>query len=77
MGDGMGGGRNGLFWGAPILGQDPGKYSIFPQRDAKSRGAPKTAAPTTHPIHHLTPSDIGTELLLGPMLGANSGIFGL
>ena len=52
----VGGGRNGRFWGAPILAQNPGKYSIFPQK-MQNRGAPKTAIPTTtHPIPHLTPS---------------------
>ena len=56
LGDGMGGGRNGHFWGAPIFGQNPEKYSVFPQKYAKS-GAPKTVVPTTtHPVPQLTPS---------------------
>ena len=29
VGDGMGGGRNGRFWGAPIFGQNPGKSREF------------------------------------------------
>ena len=54
-GDGMGGGRSGRFGGAPVLGQHPGKYSIFQKK--QNRGAPKTAVPTTtHPIPNLTPS---------------------
>ena len=56
LGDGMGGGRNGCFWGAPILHQNPEKCCIF-QVLAKNRGAPKVAVPTTtHPIPQLTPS---------------------
>ena len=46
----MGGCRNGHFWGAPIFGQDPGKYSIFPQKDAKS-GRPKNSRSYHHPSH--------------------------
>ena len=57
MGGGIGGGRKGRFWGGPIFGQNPLKYSIFPQKDA-NRGTPKTAIPTTtHPIPHVKPSD--------------------
>ena len=56
LGDGMGGGRNGRFWGAPIFGQNPGKYGIF-HKKMQNRGAPKAAVPTTtHPIPQLTPS---------------------
>ena len=46
----MGGGRNGHFWGAPIFGQNPEKYSIFPQKDAKS-GRPKKSRSYHHPSH--------------------------
>ena len=46
----MGGGRNGHFWGAPIFGQNPGKYIIFPQKDAKS-GRPKNSRSYHHPSH--------------------------
>ena len=57
MGDGMGGGRNGRSWGAPIFGQNPGQHSFLPQK-MQNQGAPKTAVPTTtHPIPHLTPSE--------------------
>ena len=50
MGDGMGGGWNGRFWGAPFFGQSPGKRSIFPQKDAKS-GRPKNGRSNHHPSH--------------------------
>ena len=50
LGDGMGGGRNGHFWGAPIFGQNPGKYSIFQGFDAKS-GRPKNNRSHQHPSH--------------------------
>ena len=50
LGDGMGGGWNGRFWGAPIFGQNPGKHSIFPQKDAKS-GCPKNGRSNHHPSH--------------------------
>ena len=39
-GDGMGGGRNGRFWGAPIFGQNLGKHSVFLHRKMQNRGAP-------------------------------------
>ena len=46
----MGGGRNGCFWGAPILHLFVGKRCIF-QGFGRNRSAPKTAIPTTtHPI---------------------------
>ena len=55
----MGGGRNGRFWGAPIL-HLLWKSALFSRVLAKNRGAPKTAVPTTtHPIPHLTPSEVG------------------
>ena len=50
MGDGMGGGWNGRFWGAPIFGQNPGKYCIFPQKDAKL-GRPQNSRSYHHPSH--------------------------
>ena len=50
MGDGMGGGRNGRFRGAPMFGPNPGKQSIFPQKDAKS-GRPKNSRSYHHPSH--------------------------
>ena len=50
LGDGMGGGRNGHFWGAPIFGQNPEKYSIFPLKYAKS-GCPKNSRSYHHPSH--------------------------
>ena len=43
VGHGMCGGWNGRFWGAPIVGQNPGKHSIFPHKDAKS-GRPKNGS---------------------------------
>ena len=43
-------GRNGRFWGAPIFGQNPGKYSISPQKDAKS-GHPKNSPSYHNPSH--------------------------
>ena len=46
----MGGGRNGHFWGAPIFGQNPEKYCILPQKDAKS-GRPKNSRSYHHPSH--------------------------
>ena len=46
----MGGGRNGRFWGAPIFGQNPEKYSILPPKDAKS-GCPKNSRSYHHPSH--------------------------
>ena len=48
----MGGGRNGRFRGAPIFGQNPGKYIIFPQKDARS-GRPKNGRSYHHPSHPL------------------------
>ena len=50
VGDGMGGGWNGRFWGAPIFSQNPGKHCIFPQKDAKS-GCPKNGRSNHHPSH--------------------------
>ena len=57
VGVGMGGGRNGCFWGAPILHLFVEKCYIFQGFGQKS-AAPKTAVPTTtYPNPHLTPSD--------------------
>ena len=64
MGDGMGGGWNGRFWGAPILRQNPGKHCIFPQKAAKS-GCPKNGRSNHHPSH--PPLDV--LLILGGCLG--------
>ena len=62
VGDGMGGGRNGRCWGAPIFGQTLENTAFF-HKKMENRGAPKTAAPTTtHAIPHLTPSYIGGEI---------------
>ena len=53
------GGRNGRFWGAPILHYFVEKCYIFQDFSQKIGAPPKTAVPTTtHPIPHLTPSDI-------------------
>ena len=53
LGDGMGGGRNGCFWGAPILHLIVEKWFWL-----KIGAPPKMAVPTTtHPIPHLMPSD--------------------
>ena len=43
VGYGMGGGRNSRSWGTPVFGQNPGKDSIFPQKDVKS-GRPKNSS---------------------------------
>ena len=52
---GMGGGRNGCFWGAPIFHVFVENWCIF-QGFGQNWGAPKTAVPTAaHPIPHLTP----------------------
>ena len=61
LGDGMGGGRNGCFWGAPIL-HILWKNAVFFRVLAKNRGALKMAVPTTtHPIPQLTPSDFESD----------------
>ena len=53
----MGGGRNGRFWGAPILAKTLENTAFF-HKKMQIRGTPKTAIPTTtHPIPHLKPSD--------------------
>ena len=58
MGDRMGGGWHGCFWGTPILHLFVANCYVFPGL-AKHRGAPKTAVPTpAHPIPHLTPSEL-------------------
>ena len=57
VGDGMDGGTNGFFWGAPMLHLFV-ENAVFFRVLAKHWGTPKTAVPTTtHPIPHLTPSD--------------------
>ena len=57
VGDGMGGGRNGSFWGAPILHIFE-ENAVFSRVLAQNRAAPKTAVPTTtHPIPHFTTSE--------------------
>ena len=57
MGDGMGGGRNGLVWGRPDFDFVVEKHCTF-QGFGQSRGARKTALPTTaHPIPCLKPSE--------------------
>ena len=59
VGDGMGGGRNGCFWGRPEFWHIFVENAVFSRVLAKNRGTPKKAAvpTTTHPIPHLTPSD--------------------
>ena len=50
LGDGMGGGRNGRFWGAPFFGQNLANTAFLNEK-MQNRGTPKTAVPTTtHPI---------------------------
>ena len=56
MGDGMGGGRNGRFGGAPIFGPNPENPEVFffPVENARS-GRPKNSRSYHHPSH--PPSD--------------------
>ena len=78
LGDGMGGGRNGHFWGAPIFGQTL-KNTAFFHKKVQNRGAPKTAVPTTtHPIPQLAPSyyrKAMTPKKLWTLLFLSSGAF--
>ena len=68
LGDGMGGGRNGRFWGAPILHLSVEKCCIFQGFGQKS-GRPKNLAvpTTTDPIPQLTPSELLGIFKFGPL----------
>ena len=50
MGDGMGGGWNGCFWGAPILHLFV-ENAVFSRVLAKNRGAQKNGRSYPHPSH--------------------------
>ena len=67
-GMGWGGGRNGHFWGAPVLGQNPGKYGISPRKDAKS-GRPKNSRSYHHPSHPPVDALLNINFLVRLLLG--------
>ena len=51
VGDGMGGGKNGCFWGAPIFGPNPGKSPFSTTKKNAKSGCPKNSCYYHHPSH--------------------------
>ena len=54
MGDEMDGGRNGCFWGAPILHLFVERPAAFSKGFGQKSGHPKNGRSYPHPIPHLT-----------------------